>query len=135
MAFRIAQYGEPSSRRCDNEHFLRDRGFAVVATVDTVAEAVRALAASDIDLVLADVNLSDGNGIDVAHAARKRGVPVLFVTATCPAEAQVLAVGCLTKPYGQRDLIDALEAVDATLAGRSPRRMPRGLSIYARRED
>ena len=117
----------------DNEHFLTDRGFKVVATVDGVAAAVRAIGANDIDLVLADVNLSDGNGIDVAHAARKRGVRVLFVTGTCPLEAQALAVGCLAEPYSQRDLLDALEAVDVTVAGRPPRRTPRGLSLYAQK--
>ena len=116
----------------DNEHFLTDRGYAVVATVDSVAQAVRQVAANDLDLVLADVNLSDGNGIDVAHAAVAKGVPVLFVTGTCPIEAQALSVGCLAKPYSQRDLLDALEAVDATLAGRAPRRVPRGLSLYGR---
>ena len=114
----------------DNEHFLTDKGFEVVATVDTVAAAVAAVAAHEIDLVLADVNLSDGNGIDVAHAAHGRGVPVLFVTGACPIEAQALAVGCLAKPYPQRDLLDALEAVDATIAGKSPKRLPRGLSLY-----
>ena len=45
-------------------------------------------------------------------------------------EAQALSVGCLAKPYSQRDLLDAIEAVDARLAGREPKRMPRGLSLY-----
>ncbi len=116
----------------DNEHFLTDRGFTVVATVDSVADAVREIGAHEIDLVLADVNLADGNGIDVAYAARERGMPVLFVTGMCPLEAQALAVGCLAKPYSQRDLLDALEAVDATLSGRPPKRMPRGLSLYGK---
>jgi DNA-binding response OmpR family regulator len=114
----------------DNEHFLRDKGFEVVATVDTVADAIAAIAAIDIDLVLADVNLSDGNGIDVAHAARAKGVSVLFVTGTCPIEAQALSLGCLAKPYAQRDLLDALDAIDATLGGKAPKRLPRGLSLY-----
>ncbi len=117
----------------DNEHFLTDRGFKVVATVDSVADAVRTIASDDVDLVLADVNLSDGNGIDVAYAAQTKGVKVLFVTGTCPLEAQALAVGCLAKPYSQRDLLDALEAVDATVAGRAPKRTPRGLSLYAQK--
>ena len=114
----------------DNEHFLGTAGFDVVATVDSVADAVREIETQEIDLVLADVNLADGNGIDVAYAARGRGVPVLFVTGACPIEAQALAVGCLAKPYSQRDLLDALEAIDATLAGRRPKRSPKGLSLY-----
>jgi DNA-binding response OmpR family regulator len=114
----------------DNEHFLTERGFEVVATVDTVAAGVAAVQEHEIDLVLADVKLSDGNGIDVAEAARARGVRVLFVTGACPVEAQALAVGCLAKPYAQRDLIDALEAIDAAISGKRPKRLPRGLSLY-----
>jgi DNA-binding response OmpR family regulator len=114
----------------DNEHLLREKGFEVVATVDTVADALRELAEQDIDLVLADVKLSDGNGVDVAHAAQRKGVPVLFVTGLCPVEAQAVALGCLAKPYNPRELIDALDAIDATLDGRPPKRMPRGLSLY-----
>jgi DNA-binding response OmpR family regulator len=117
----------------DNEHFLSDKGFVVVATVDTVAEGIASVEANEIDLVLADLNLSDGNGIDVAHAARAKGIRVLFVTGTCPIEAQALAVGCLAKPYAQRDLLDALEAIDATAAGKTPKRVPRGLSLYSQK--
>ncbi|MDB5690471.1 MAG: hypothetical protein JWL91_2347 [Sphingomonas bacterium] len=116
----------------DNEHFLTDKGFEVVATVDTVADALAAIGTHAIDLILADVNLSDGNGIDVAHAARAKGIPVLFVTGACPIEAQAVSLGCLAKPYAQRDLIDALDALDASIAGKPPKRLPRGLSLYPR---
>jgi len=114
----------------DNEHFLRDKGFEVVATVDSVADALREVTEQEIDLILADVRLSDGNGVEVAEAAHGKGVPVLFVTALCPVEAQALAIGCLAKPYSQRELIEALDAIDATLDGRRPKRMPKGLSLY-----
>jgi len=116
----------------DNEHFLRDAGFDVVATVDRVPEAVRVIGTDKIDLVLADVKLSDGgDGIDVAHAARAKGVPVLFVTGICPLEARALAVGCLAKPYSQRDLRDAIAAVEAKLAGRQVKRKPKGLTFFS----
>ena len=115
----------------DNEHALRDAGFTIVATVDTVGDAVRAIRAGGIDLVLADVALSDGGtGIDVARAAKDLGVALLFVSGSCPAEAQELAVGCLAKPYNVRGLLDAIAAVSATLAGEAPRRMPPGLTLY-----
>lgn len=114
----------------DNEHFLRDAGYEVVATVDTVPEAVAAMS-DRIDLVLADVNLSDGgNGRDVAEAARTQGVPLIFVTGACPDDARSLAIGCLTKPYSQRDLLAAIDTVDAKLAGREPRRVPRSFSWF-----
>ena len=115
----------------DNEHLLRDAGFTVVATVDTVADAVRAIETDSIELVLADVRLSDGgNGIDVAQAAKRKAVPLLFVSGECPVEAQLLAVGCLAKPYHPRQLLDAIAAVSARLDGEAPRRVPAGLTLY-----
>lgn len=115
----------------DNEHYLRDAGYEVVATVDSVEAAVAVIQTSEVDLVLADVKLSDGgNGIDVAHAARARNVPVLFVTGTCPVEARALAVGCLAKPYSQRALRGAIDAIEAKLSGGQARRLPMGLTLY-----
>jgi DNA-binding response OmpR family regulator len=114
----------------DNEHFLRDAGYEIVATVDTVPAATAALT-EEIDLVLADVNLSaGGNGRDVAEAAREKGVPLVFVTGACPDDARTLAVGCLAKPYSQRDLLSAIDTVDARLAGREPRRVPRSFTWF-----
>lgn len=115
----------------DSEHFLSDAGFTVVATVDTVTDAIRTIQADGIDLVLADVRLSDGgNGIDVAHAAKEKGIPLLFVSGTCPLDAQAVAVGCLAKPYNQRHLLDAIAAIAARQAGEAPKRIPPGLTLY-----
>ncbi|WP_419825737.1 response regulator [Sphingomonas sp.] len=117
----------------DNEHFLNDAGFEVVATVDTAAEAERLLAAGGIDLVTADVKLHEGSGVDVARAAHAGGVPVLFVTGNCPAEAAGFAVGCLAKPYSQRVLLDAIRVVAAVASGeKPPRRLPSGMTLFAR---
>lgn len=114
----------------DNEHFLRDAGYEIVATVDTVPDAVAAIQ-GEVDLVLADVSLSDGgNGHDVARAARTKGVPLIFVTGSCPDDAKTLAVGLLSKPYSQRDLLAAIDAVDAQLSGRPPRRLPRSFTLF-----
>jgi DNA-binding response OmpR family regulator len=116
----------------DNEHLLTESGYEVAATVDTLAEAVRALAEQAVDLVLCDVRLTgDGDGTDVARAAAAKGVPVLFVTAHCPIEARSLAVGCLAKPFTGKMLKNALTAVDKALRGEEVRRMPAGLSLYA----
>jgi len=114
----------------DDEHFLRDRGFEVVATVDRAEAAVEVIAKTALDLVLADVRLSGGDGgLEVARAARRKGVPVLFATAACP-PASTLAIGCLTKPYSQRALRDAITAVEAKLTGLPVRRVPPGLTLY-----
>lgn len=115
----------------DNEHFLRDAGYEVIATVDGVAEAVGVIEAQPLDLVLVDIALSDGgSGIEVAQAARAKGVAVLFVTGNCPPDSQALAVGCLAKPYNQRDLRGAIEAIEARLRGEPVKRKPRGLTLY-----
>ena len=115
----------------DNEHFLRDAGYEIVATVDTVPEAVGAIS-GEVDLVLADVNLSDGgNGHDVARAARDKGVPLIFVTGSAPEDARGLAVGLLSKPYSQRDLLAAIETVDAKLSGKPVKRVPRSFTLFA----
>ncbi|RYY47295.1 MAG: response regulator [Sphingomonadales bacterium] len=116
----------------DNEHFLSGGGFEIIGTVDTVADAMRVLGEEEeIDLVLVDVALTDGSGIDVAQAAHGRGIPVLFVTGNCPGEAKALAVGCLSKPYPQRDLLAAIAAVEAVIEGKTPKKLPGGLSLFA----
>ncbi|MCU6452901.1 response regulator [Sphingomonas sp. A2-49] len=116
----------------DTEHLLTDASYEIVATVDRVADAVAVLGSTaEIDLVLVDVRLADGSGLDVARAARGAGVPVLFVTGNFPGEAEELAAGCLDKPYQQRDLIGAIEAIEAQIAGRKPRRLPTGFRLFA----
>ncbi|USI72179.1 response regulator [Sphingomonas morindae] len=115
----------------DNEHFLVDRGFDVVATVDNVDEAVARIAVGGIDCVTADVRLTGGgSGLDVARAAHEAGIPVLLVTGQCPTEAQSFAYGCLAKPYAQRELVEAIEAVLERAAGTAPRRLPRALTLF-----
>ncbi len=115
----------------DTEHFLGSEGFEIVATVDSVAEALRVIDGEEvIDLVLVDVNLADGSGVAVAQAAQARGVKVLFVTGDCPREARAFAVGCLAKPYPQRDLLAAITAVEAVLEGRPPRKLPGSFSLF-----
>ena len=115
----------------DNEHLLGEAGYEVVATVDSLADAEEALNAGEVDLVLSDITLNgDGDGLDVARAARAKGVPVLFVTGNCPEEAPSLAIGWLAKPYTSRMLRSALDAVDRKLQGRTVKRVPAGLRLY-----
>ena len=116
----------------DNEHLLTESGYEVVATVDSLAEAVRVLGEEDgIDLILSDISLAgDGDGTDVARAAAAKRVPVLFVTGNCPIEARSLALGCLAKPYSGKMLKNALKAVERTLRGENVKRVPAGLSLY-----
>lgn len=115
----------------DAEYLLADSGFEIVATTDLVSEGL-AVVNSDavIDLVLVDVSLSDGSGMDVARAAHGRGLPVLFVTGACPDGARDVAIGCLAKPHPQRDLLAAIEALETVLDGKTPRKLPGSLSLF-----
>lgn len=116
----------------DTEYVLADAGYEIVATVDRVADALEVIGSgSVVDLVLVDVDLTDGSGVDVARAAFERGVAVLFVTGNCPSNADGLASGWLAKPYAPRDLLGAIEVLEAQLAGKAPRRLPPGLRLFA----
>lgn len=116
----------------DTEHFLRDAEFEVVATVDRVADALAIVADdTELDLVLVDISLADGSGVDVARAAHAAGIAVLFVTGQCPEGGREVAAGCLAKPYAQRDLLAAIAAIEAVLDGRPPKRLPGGFSLFA----
>src|SRR3546814_7152646 len=64
----------------DNEYLLSEEGYEVVATVDSVADALGVIDKEPLDLVLSDIKLSGaGDGIDVARAAGTKDIPVLFV--------------------------------------------------------
>lgn len=114
----------------DNEHFLATHGYTVVETTDNAPAALALIAEGGIDLVLCDVKLNASDGHDVALAAREAGVPVLFVTATCPTDARDIAVGCLAKPYTQKELKAAIDAVGAKLEGKKPKSVPKALTLY-----
>ena len=115
----------------DNEHLLSEAGYEVVATVDSLAEAKAVIEAEPLDLVLSDIRLNgEGDGLDVARAAAARGVPVLFVSGHCPVEARGLGLGCLAKPYTEKTLKVALDAIDALMQGKAVRKLPAGLSLY-----
>ncbi len=115
----------------DNEHLLRESGYEVVGTVDNLADATELIGGEQIDLVLSDISLAgEGDGTDVARAAAARNIPVLFVTADLPPEARALAIGWLAKPYSDKGLKAALEAIDGKMQGKRLKRLPAGLRLH-----
>jgi two-component system, response regulator PdtaR len=115
----------------DNEYLLNDAGYEVVATVDSLAAARAVIENEQLDLILTDLKLSgEGDGTGVARLARTKGVPVLFVTGHDVEEARGLGLGCLTKPYSDRVLKNALVALDRHLQGRKLKKLPSQLTIY-----
>lgn len=119
----------------DNEHVLEMAGYRVAATVDDYHHAVSVIEDESVDLVIADVTLhGERTGIDVARHAAARGLAVLFVTAACPADAPEMALGCLAKPYAPRELLAAIDVVDALLRGKELPRFPVGLHLFEKRD-
>jgi CheY-like chemotaxis protein len=114
----------------DNENMLSDAGYEIVATVDDFDEALQVLEAEEVHLVLSDVRLrSQQNGIDLARHARERNIPTLFATGHAYPNAGSVAVGCLTKPYSERQLLKAVECVDRYLQGEEVK-PPKGLELF-----
>ncbi len=108
---------EPLSARGHAEYVTRVPGFVVAATVGTVREAIQTLSHGQIDLILLDLNLPDGHGLDIARAIRAGGRPVDILTITAGREVELVraavslgVVGYLLKPFTFADLRERLAA-------------------------
>lgn len=115
----------------DNEVMLGDLGYEVVATLDSFEDAIELLDREGIDLILSDYRLSGRRtGLDLARAAKNRGIPIVFSTGhKLPPESIQLALGCINKPYSERTLKLALNAVDKQLAGQRAK-PPKGCELF-----
>ncbi len=96
----------------------RRAGFDVVAQAGTVAEAVAEAARFEPDLVVMDVRLPDGSGIEACREIRaaRPETRVIMLTSYPDEEAVLSAIiagasGYLLKQVRGRDLVAALEAV------------------------
>ncbi len=91
--------------------YLRQAGLAV-EEAGTLAQG-RARAAQDHpSLVLLDLNLPDGDGLDLARDLIRRSVPVLVVTSRPSDRLRALELGAddfLDKPYDPRELLARIQ--------------------------
>jgi DNA-binding response OmpR family regulator len=114
----------------DNENALGDAGYEIVATVDDLDEALAVLDREEVHLVLSDLRLNrERTGIALARAAKEKGVPTLFATGHSYPQASDIAIGCLLKPYTERQLTKAIECVDRHIQGQNVR-TPKGLELF-----
>ena len=96
----------------------RREGFQVVAEAGTVAEAVEQARKFEPDIVVMDVRLPDGSGIEACRDIRAElpATRVVMLTSYPDEEAVLSAIvagaaGYLLKQIRARDLVAALEAV------------------------
>jgi len=95
--------------------YLVAEGFAAVVC-PTVAEARAALESSRPDLLLLDVTLPDGSGLDILRGVRDRGIPAIVVTARGAEVDRIvgLEIGAddyITKPFSPREVVARVRAV------------------------
>ncbi len=96
----------------------RRDGFSVVAEAGTVAEAIASARLHEPDIVVMDVRLPDGSGVEACREIRSElpDTRVVMLTSYPDEEAVLSAIiagasGYLLKQIRARDLVAALEAV------------------------
>lgn len=111
--------------------------FKVTAIADDLASALAAVAEQVPDLALVDLQLANAtSGFSVAAKLHDMGVVCLFTTGKAPGfPLPDLAIGCLTKPFREADLVRALAEAEDILRGRPKlvlrTRLPDQLQIYS----
>jgi len=97
-------------------------GIEVIGECDSGARAVEAILTSDPDLVLLDVQMPDGTGLDVVREVGPRRMPaVVFVTAYDEYAVKAFefnAVDYLLKPFDEERLRSAVERARGRIAER-----------------
>ena len=106
----------------------------VTAVADDVKSALDAVEQRRPDLALVDLQLAKGaTGFSVAVKLGELGIPCLFMTSNAPAfPMPELALGCLSKPFGEEDLVRTLRTAEDIIRGRErwrPRNPPT-LELY-----
>jgi DNA-binding NtrC family response regulator len=97
------------------EALVRAEGFET-ATAEDLASARRALERQRPDALLADINLPDGSGLELAPSAAESGIDLILVTggATVETAVEALRAGAtdfLTKPVDEARLKTLLEGI------------------------
>ena len=112
MKQRILVIDDEECIRLTFESFLSDAGFDTHAGA-SFSDAMSLLSANTYDLVIADVLLGDGNGIDILRAIRMNGktCPVIIMTSSPNIETESAAkhlgaMQYMTKPIRQSVLLD-----------------------------
>jgi len=84
--------------------FLEDDGYYISST-DRVSDATEVLQKTEVDLLIADIVLSDGTAFAAIDEAKRRNIAYLLMTGSWPRMAQLDANGefHLSKPFKLKD--------------------------------
>ena len=105
------------------ERLLRRQGCAITAA-GTLRDGLAALDSGQFALVIADLRLPDGNGLEIVRSARQRpgGPPVIVVTGFVSLQSRQDALGAgamayLAKPFSALALSSLVQEVLAPPPG------------------
>jgi DNA-binding response OmpR family regulator len=96
--------------------YLAGHGFALTIA-NTVKDGIHQLRSHDYDLILLDIMLPDGDGLEVCKKIRSdSGVPVIMLTARSGDEDKIIGLELgaddyLAKPFNPRELVARMKAV------------------------
>ena len=122
---RVLVVGDEPGAAADHAGYVRRvTGFEVTGIAASAREALRILARHDIDLVLLDLGLPGGHGLEVARLMRATGATADIMTITAARDVELFraavslgAVGYLLKPVTFADLRERLAAYRRYRAG------------------
>lgn len=98
------------------KYSLKQEGFAIISA-KTKLETEDIISKQEVDLVLLDITLPDGNGFDICKFIKeKQDVPVIFLTAQDEETSVVIGLDLgaddyITKPFRTRELISRINSV------------------------
>lgn len=113
---------------------LKNEGFQV-SLAGSGKEMSRALGQADIDLIVLDLGLPDGDGLTLAQEVRSRSsIPIIIATARKGADDRIMALGLgaddyVTKPYDPRELVLRIRNVLSRVATGAAAASPSGTGV------
>lgn len=115
MEYKVFLIEDVESTRSLMRLLLRETSYRVVGEAGTLVSALERLAATPVDIVILDLQMPDGNGIDLVPKIREIYPDAVIVVASAHNDAgsvqsalQVGAQGYLIKPFTPKGLESTL---------------------------
>ncbi len=84
----------------------------IIGEVESVADGIKAINETNPDVILLDIDLTDGTGFEIIEQTKHKNFMVVFITAHneyAVKAFRISAIDYLLKPIDINDLIDAIE--------------------------